>query len=182
MLIHETKFDIRQYYLVTNTYPLVIWMYRDCYLKFSSQKYNLRNYHESIHLTNNAVQRKYNNCADRHSELPINNMWELDMYKNYLNEIGENEVWEQIIYPGMKKSIIGIMLSCQDSLPFCKNRFELYGCDFLLDEMYTPWLIEINSCPDLAGTTEVTAKICPAVVDDIIKGDVLLICLNTLKL
>ncbi|CAH2066186.1 unnamed protein product, partial [Iphiclides podalirius] len=61
------------------------------------------------------------------------------------------------------------MLSCQDSLPFCKNRFELYGCDFLLDEEYTPWLIEINSCPDLTNTTEVTAKICPAVVDDIIK-------------
>ncbi|XP_014362702.2 tubulin glycylase 3A [Papilio machaon] len=169
LLIHETKFDIRQYYLVTNTYPLVIWMYKDCYLKFSSQKYNLDNYHESIHLTNNAVQKKYNNYAGRHPELPMNNMWELNMYKKYLSKIGGDGVWEHIIYPGMKKSIIGIMLSGQDSLPLCKNRFELYGCDFLLDEEYTPWLIEINSCPDLTNTTEVTAKICPAVVDDVIK-------------
>ncbi|XP_068620778.1 tubulin glycylase 3A-like [Battus philenor] len=169
MLIYETKFDIRQYYLVTSTYPLVIWMYKDCYLKFSSQKYNLENYHESIHLTNNAVQKKYNNYDGRHPDLPMNNMWELNEYKNYLNKIGGEGVWEHIIYPGMKKSIIGIMLSGQDSLPYCKNRFELYGCDFLLDEEYTPWLIEINSCPDLTGTTEVTAKICPVVVDDVIK-------------
>lgn len=169
LLIHETKFDIRQYYLVTSTYPLVIWMYQDCYLKFSSQKYNLKNYHESIHLTNNAIQRRYANCVGRHSELPANNMWDLDKYKDYLNRIGRENVWDNIIYPGMKKSIVGIMLSCQDSLSVCKNRFELYGCDFILDKEFKPWLIEINSCPDLNHTTHVTAKICPAVVSDIIK-------------
>ncbi|XP_035445630.2 tubulin glycylase 3A isoform X3 [Spodoptera frugiperda] len=169
LLIHETKFDIRQYCLVTSTYPLVIWMYKDCYLKFSSQKYNLKNYHESIHLTNNAVQRKYINCEGRHRELPPANMWDSDMYKDYLNRLDKGKVWDNIIYPGMKKSIIGIMLSCQDSLSVCKNRFELYGCDFILDKEYKPWLIEINSSPDLNHTTPVTAKICPAVLTDIIK-------------
>ncbi|CAH2104928.1 unnamed protein product [Euphydryas editha] len=169
LLIHETKFDIRQYYLVTSTYPLIIWMYTDCYLKFSSQKYSLKNYHESIHLTNNAVQRKYKNSKQRNKELPISNMWDLEKYKCYLAEIGKEDVWKNIIYPGMKKSIIGIMLSCQDSLSVSKNRFELYGCDFILDKEYKPWLIEINSCPDLHHTTPVTTKICPAVVCDIIK-------------
>ncbi|XP_045777737.1 tubulin glycylase 3A-like isoform X3 [Maniola jurtina] len=169
LLIHETKFDIRQYYLVTSTYPLIIWMYKDCYLKFSSQKYNLKDYHESIHLTNNAVQRKYRNCSGRHADLPNNNMWDLDEYKSYLNKIGQDDVWDTIIYPGMKKSIVSIMLSCQDSLSVSKNRFELYGCDFILDKDYKPWLIEINSCPDLNHTTHVTAKICPAVVSDLIK-------------
>ncbi|XP_026738588.1 tubulin glycylase 3A-like isoform X2 [Trichoplusia ni] len=169
LLIHETKFDIRQYCLVTSTYPLVIWMYKDCYLKFSSQKYNLKNYHESIHLTNNAVQRKYTNCAGRHEELPTANMWDSDKYKDYLNRIDKGKVWDKIIYPGMKKTIIGIMLSCQDSLSVCKNRFELYGCDFILDKEYKPWLIEINASPDLNHTTPVTAKICPAVLHDIIK-------------
>ncbi|KAM3962803.1 tubulin glycylase 3A [Aphomia sociella] len=169
LLIHDTKFDIRQYYLVTSTYPLVIWMYTDCYLKFSSQKYSLKNYHESIHLTNNAVQRKYKNCNGRHPDLPQSNMWDLEKYKDYLNSYGKSQVWDNIIYPGMKKSIVGIMLSCQDSLSISKNRFELYGCDFILDKEYKPWLIEINSCPDLNHTTQVTAKICPAVVSDIVK-------------
>ena len=145
-------------------------MYKDCYLKFCSQKYNLKNYHESIHLTNNAVQRKYNNCTGRHEELPRENMWHSEKYKDYLIKIDKSKVWDKIIYPGMKKSIIGIMLTCQDSLPVSKNRFELYGCDFILDKEYKPWLIEINSSPDLNHTTAVTAKICPAVLSDLIKG------------
>ncbi|KAJ8726164.1 hypothetical protein PYW07_000862 [Mythimna separata] len=169
LLIHETKFDIRQYCLVTSTYPLVIWMYRDCYLKFSSQKYNLKNYHESIHLTNNAVQRKYKNCTGRHQDLPTSNMWDSAKYKDYLVRLDKGKVWDKIIYPGMKKCIIGIMLTCQDSLPVSKNRFELYGCDFILDKEYKPWLIEINSSPDLNPTTPVTAKLCPNVLSDIIK-------------
>lgn len=146
-------------------------MYKDCYLKFSSQKYNLKNYHESIHLTNNAVQKKYNNCAGRHQELPHANMWDSAKYRDYLIRLDKSKVWDKIIYPGMKKSIIGIMLTCQDSLPVSKNRFELYGCDFILDKEYKPWLIEINSSPDLNPTTPVTANICPAVLTDIIKGE-----------
>lgn len=169
LLVHNTKFDIRQYYLVTCTFPLVIWMYMDCYLKFSSQNYNLRNYHESIHLTNNAVQKKYINCLDRHKDLPKNNMWSLEEYKKYLNTIDRNTVWDEVIYPGMKKCIIGVMLNGQNRIMGNKNRFELYGCDYVLDNDYKPWLIEINSNPDLNNTTEVTAQICPEVISDIIK-------------
>lgn len=170
LLIHDTKFDIRQYYLITSTCPLVIWMYKDCYLKFSSQKYNLTNFHESIHLTNNAVQKKYKNCIDRHNDLPQHNMWDLETYKEYLNKIGKELVWDHLTYPAMKKSIVGIMLTYQDSLSHSKNCFELYGCDFILDKDYRPWLIEINQGPDLNPTTQVTAKICPEVIEDIIKG------------
>ncbi|KAL4715166.1 hypothetical protein ACJJTC_012213 [Scirpophaga incertulas] len=169
LLIHDTKFDIRQYYLVTSTYPLQIWMYRDCYLKFSSQKYNLKKFHEAIHLTNNAIQRQYKNSLERNPELPSHNMWHLNTYKDYLETIGKYELWDSIVYPGMKKGIIAAMLCCQDSLTGSKNQFGLYGCDFILDNEYKPWLIEINSCPDLSPTTLVTAKICPAVISDIVK-------------
>ncbi|XP_026332774.1 tubulin glycylase 3A-like [Hyposmocoma kahamanoa] len=169
LLIYDTKFDIRQHYLVTSTYPLVIWMYKDCYLKFSSKTYTLNNLHKAIHLTNHSVQKHYKNSAERHPELPNSNMWNLYKYKCYLNEIGKQNVWDNVVYPSMRKAIIGIMLSSQHSLATSNNRFELFGCDFILDNDFTPWLIEINTRPDLGPTSEVTANICPQVVADIIK-------------
>lgn len=170
LLIYDTKFDIRQYYLITSTYPLVIWMYKNCYLKFSSKKYSLKNFHKAIHLTNQSIQQHYKNSSHRHPELPKNNMWSLSRYKSYLKDIGKQNMWDNVVYPSMKKIIIGIMLSKQDSLVTSINRFGLFGCDFILDNNFTPWLIEINNRPDLRATTEVTASICPQVVVDIIKG------------
>lgn len=58
--------------------------YRDSYLRFSSQIFSLSNYHESVHLTNNAVQTKYKNNGDRDKALPDENMWDCHTFKAYL--------------------------------------------------------------------------------------------------
>lgn len=51
-----------------------------------------------------------------------------------------------------------------------KNCFELYGADFMVTEDFKPWLLEINSNPALHASTPVTAKMCPQVLRDVIKG------------
>lgn len=170
MIIYKTKFDIRQWFLISNLQPLVIWMYKECYLRFSSQEYSLSNHHESIHLTNHAIQKKYNNYSKRDKRLPSENMWDCYSFQAYLRQIGQQNVWLERIYPGMRKAIVATVLTSQDHMERTTNTFELFGADFIICDNFKPWLIEINSNPDLAATTSITARMCAQCLEDIIKG------------
>ncbi|XP_054283024.1 tubulin glycylase 3A-like [Macrosteles quadrilineatus] len=168
LLIHNTKFDIRQWFLVTSAYPLTIWMYKESYLRFCSQLFSLSNMHESVHLSNNAVQCKYKN-AKRDQALPDENMWDCYTFQTYLRTIGQADMWDSVIYPGMKESITGTLLAAQEHMEHRKNCFELYGADFMLTDDMVPWLIEINSSPCMSPTTSVTARMCSQCLEDVIK-------------
>ncbi|XP_049856568.1 tubulin glycylase 3A-like [Schistocerca gregaria] len=168
LLIYKTKFDIRQWFLVTSTHPLVVWMYKESYLRFCSQPFSLKNFHESVHLCNNAVQARYKN-GKRDPALPDENMWDCYTFQAYLRTIGHADRWEKCIYPGMRASIIGTLLASQDHMDKRRNSFELFGADFMVTEDFCPWLIEINSCPCMAPTTSVTARMCSQCLEDVIK-------------
>jgi tubulin monoglycylase TTLL3/8 len=128
---------------VTSVQPLVVWFYKESYLRFSSQQFNLQNYHESVHLTNHAIQKKYANGV-RDERLPDvrqllifkleatriefishlkENMWQKDTFIAYLRQIGKYELWTERIYPGMQHAIIGTMLACQDNMDRRPNTF-----------------------------------------------------------
>nr|XP_013112228.1 unnamed protein product [Stomoxys calcitrans] len=171
LLIYQTKFDIRQYMLISIRESTVqIWLYRDCYLRFSSQQFCLDDLRECVHLTNNSVQKKYKTNTTRDPRLPKSNMWCLDQFKVYMktqNVVAD--VWQARVYAGFRENLIAVVLASLDRTILCENCFQLYGCDFMLDEEYNPILIEINSSPDLSPSTEVTARICPMVLEDCIK-------------
>ncbi|XP_017473651.1 PREDICTED: tubulin glycylase 3B isoform X1 [Rhagoletis zephyria] len=178
LLIHKTKFDIRQYMLLSiGESTLSLWLYKDCYLRFSSQEFTIDDLRESIHLTNNSVQKRYKNKPNRDVRLPKNNMWSLEHFKVFLKHTNApNNVWEERIYPGFKENLTAVVMASMEETEFVENTFELYGCDLMLDEDYNPILIEINSTPDLTPSTDVTARICPMALRDLIKVIVDLPC------
>ncbi|XP_063917987.1 tubulin glycylase 3A-like isoform X2 [Zophobas morio] len=169
LLIHKTKFDIRQWFIVSNVQPLTIWMYRESYLRFSSQIFSLDNFHESLHLTNHAVQCKYTNVEQRDKALPHDNMWDCHTFQTWLKQMGVKEKWNEVILPGMREGIVCAMLASQDVMDRRQNTYELYGADFMISEDYKPWLIEINCSPDLSSSTSVTSRMCPQCMEDLVK-------------
>lgn len=50
-----------------------------------------------------------------------------------------------------------------------KHCFELFGFDFLLDEDFRLWLIEINTNPFLGTPNKDMVKLVPQMVDDMLK-------------
>ncbi|XP_044729067.1 tubulin glycylase 3A-like [Chrysoperla carnea] len=167
LLIYNTKFDIRIWFIIKSK-PFEIWVYKEYYLRFSSRPFNLSNYHESIHLTNYSVQKKYKNCYF-HTDLPENNMWTSDKFQEYLQDNGYSSICCENILTKMSKCIIGCILSIESNIKRRENSFHLYGADFILDKLCSPWLIEINSYPDMSYSTEVTANLVPKCMEDLIK-------------
>lgn len=63
------------------------------------------------------------------------------------------------IVPQIHQAIINSMLTAQDQVEQRKNTIEMFGYDFMIDDAYNVWLIEINSSPAMDYSTPVTKKL-----------------------
>lgn len=165
MLIYNTKFDLRQYFLIVHhVNGICLWMYKMCYLKFSTKLYDPLNYEESVHLTNTAIQSKYSIDKNRSTNIPQCNEWSSERFMRYLKSQDKLDLWHKKIYPAMKRNILATVSAAVDVSMIQPNHFQLYGCDFVIDDNFEPILLEINGFPIL------TSVICPTCLGDLVKG------------
>ncbi|EZA56662.1 Tubulin glycylase 3A [Ooceraea biroi] len=188
LLIKETKFDIRLWYLVTCTFPLTIWLFKEALFRFSSKPYTFSTYHEAIHICNTAVQEKYNDEKRRRQrrrqdgglpEEPADSRslrdqgWDCEKLNEYLKSIGHRgEPYYDLIYPKMAEAVVLMMLAAQDHMERRRCSFELYGADFVLAEDMSVWLIEINTNPRMhPPSSRLTKRLYSNVLESLVKGE-----------
>ena len=190
------KFDIRVWVFVQqnhhvsekemNSKKWIVNIFEKPYFRLCGTKYsynyskcNLLN--KFIHLTNNSVQNKQTQFNQDHL------MWTTKQFQHFLktrtnnniggkkskNEKNENEknvVWEKVF--GEMCELVRLSVMGVEKEMVCvstEQDFELFGYDFMIDDLFNVHLVEINLDPDLSHSTKVTKEIVPLCVESLLK-------------
>jgi len=117
-------------------------------LRTSSAEYSVENSDAYTHLTNNCLQIKNKDTYGKHEE---GNALSFSQFQAFLNETypEHNLDVDEHFKLRMKDLAIDCYLSAKTTLNPSKRRngFELFGFDFMIDEDFRVWLIEVNTNP-----------------------------------
>ena len=144
LLYNERKFDIRVWALVTDDGN--VYYYNKGYMRTSTSKFTMDSTFNFIHLTNNCLQQ-FDKDYGKYEEGNTLSFEVLQKYLDIMFPQHKVSVNDHII-PRIKDLIIDTILSIKYEGDQ-KNCFELLGYDFLLDEDFRVWLIEVNENPYL---------------------------------
>jgi tubulin monoglycylase TTLL3/8 len=132
LLIFNRKFDMRLYLLtMIRDGHIDIWLYKDCYVKFATNLFNLNYFNKSIHVTNYAVQKYFMNPKDAVPDAR-ENMWSLQQLIEYFASTGKPKLWQSHIYPAIKKNLLSVIIPSFEITELSENNFELNGVDVMV--------------------------------------------------
>mmetsp|Transcript_95831 Transcript_95831/g.293072 ORF Transcript_95831/g.293072 Transcript_95831/m.293072 type:complete len:446 (-) Transcript_95831:9-1346(-) len=161
LLIGGKKFDLRLYVLVTSYAPLVVYMYRSGFARFSHSRFSMDSISDPmVHLTNVAVQKH-----SEHYDEKRGGKWDLHSMKMYLLAREDPEK-VNLLFREIQDVIIYSLLSVQKVIIQDKHCFELYGYDIMISADLKPWLIEVNASPSLTANTADDYAMKFALLDD----------------
>jgi hypothetical protein len=169
LLFKGRKFDIRMWAFVHSNSEL--YYYNEGYLRTSSEAYTMDDTtNEYVHLTNNCLQVKNKESYGQHEE---GNTVSFHQFQAYLEkEYPQYELkFDRDFLLRMKDIAIDCYLSARSTLNPQKRRnsFELFGFDFMIDEDFRVWLIEVNTNPYIGIHNKGMKHILPEMFASLVK-------------
>lgn len=185
LLYKKRKFDIRIWALFTAKNE--VWFYDKGYLRTSSADFSLSDANNYTHLTNNCLQQ-HGDDYGKHEDGNTIGFEDFQVYLGMLY-IDKSRIFltfcppidetfpdlgikiEEHFLPRMKDIVIDTFMCIRKQINNDKreNSFEFLGYDFMIDEDFRIWLIEVNSNPYIGIPNDYIRNMLPWMIDDMLK-------------
>ena len=150
LLINDHKVDVRFYCLLTSVAPdcnFDLWSHEEALVRHAVNKYDSRSTNPSSYLTfiggvsetdHRYARRNNSSWKDLLDTIPS------ESARNLSSNI--NKLFNYLFESGYCDVVRSLSLQTD-------RQFELFGVDVLIDDNLRPWILEVNSNPDLTATT-----------------------------
>ena len=165
LLYNKRKFDIRIWAIFSGDDK--VYFYKRGYLRTSSDIFTHDiDDNKAVHLTNNWFQK---NMED-YGKFEDGNTLSFEDFQEYLNIYYAKRkfnVYDHFI-KSIKDIVIDVYLASKDKLNpnNRQNWFELFGFDFMIDEDFRTWLIEVNTNPYIGIANDFIADLMPRMISE----------------
>lgn len=169
MLLNRRKFDVRAYMLLYQTSRGLMAFYRSGYCRLSLNEYDADDTEDlTTHLTNQSLQKK----DPKYEEEKDETVWSMEEFNTYMNtnyssldKLPEN--WVMTSFNEKCKQIAAHCVAAVKSrLDPRVGFFDLIGVDYLVDEDFRVFLLEMNTNPALSTNCSKLQDIIPSVVQE----------------
>lgn len=151
LLLCEHKFDLRIYCLVETFQPLVAWICREGFARFSLKSFStdMEGANDlEIHLTNVAIQKH----SDLYDSSADGAKWSVFDLACYLAKVyGYSRI--DTLFLEIERLIVKSLMCVANDMVRNAACFEIYGFDVMIDDDLKPWIIEVNASPSLSADT-----------------------------
>ncbi|XP_069040067.1 protein polyglycylase TTLL10 isoform X2 [Lepisosteus oculatus] len=167
LLLEGRKFDVRSYFLIACLTPYMVF-FRHGYVRLTCDPYDPSSDDLSAHLTNQYMQKK----NPLYNEVKEETVWSMERFNDYVNEKFRAvralpQDWVLSVFTKrMQQIMTQCFLAVRPKLERKLGYFDLIGCDFMIDEDFKVWLLEMNCNPALHTNCQVLKEVVPSVVNE----------------
>ena len=156
------KCDMRLWVMLTWDFNL--YLFKEGHFKATSIPYDVNSQDSYAHLTNYSVQKSNKNFAKFETGNEIS-------FTDFECSLDNKINVKKDLLPKVKEIIIHSMKSvcCKINKLERKICFEIFGYDFMFDELYHPFLLEVNTNPGLEISSPLIEMLIPRMIDDAFK-------------
>ena len=156
------KCDMRLWVLLTWDFNL--YLFKEGHFKATSLPYDVNSQDSYVHLTNYSVQKYNKNFAKFETGNEIS-------FQDFENSVNNKINVKKDLLPKVKEIIVHSMKSVSGKINKSERKicFEIFGYDFMFDENYIPYLLEVNTNPGLEISSPLIEMLIPRMIDDAFK-------------